>query len=229
MGSALKGALVGRILRHACLAISLLTLSTGITMIPTEELSAQPSPALMSSKTMMKIKKWAISSVIAIPLLYAGITYVPPIAKQLLTPAQEQTGEGYLDTIIRFEDEIIGEDFYYIHNGREGDARAIEWNPPYNDIMLETTLGDLFAMPVSALKGKRLDFHVYEGADVVYVSPNDDLYRGVILEVYDNQVLKVLTQAKLKNLHTVSEDQDFVKTLNYINFTDTVQLEAELY
>ena len=227
MGKLLEGTIVRRTLRHICLLVSLLTLSTGLTLLPTEELAAQPRPALLPTKTMAKIKKFAIGGVLAIPLLYAGVAYVPHLAKQLLT--EQQTGDGYLDTIIRFEDEIIGEEFHYKHNGREGDARAIEWNPPYNDILLETTLGDLLTMPVSALQGKRLNLHVYEGADVIYVTPNKDLYQGVVLEVYDNQTLKVLTQARLKNLRTVIDDADFNMRFNYINFTDTIQLQAELY
>lgn len=227
MGNALRGTVVSRMLR--CLAISLLVLATGITMIPVEELAARPSVLPLQQKTMTKLKQWAIGGALAVPLLFAGIAYLPSLTKHFMQATEEQTGDGYLDTIIRFEDEIIGEEFYYTHHGREGDARAIEWNPPYNDIMLETTLGDLFSVPVTALKGKRLEFHVYEGADVVYVSPNHDLYRGTVLEVYDNQILKVLTEAKLQDLYTVSKDPDFVKTLNYISFTDTVQLEAELY
>ncbi|MDE3268738.1 MAG: hypothetical protein OYH77_00460 [Pseudomonadota bacterium] len=220
----------GRWLRHMCLAVGLLTLSTGITMMPLEEVMASPRPTLMDVKSMTKIKNLALGTAVALPLLVASFIVIPKHVHNLMTPIHEQTGDSYLDTIIRFEDEIIGAEFYYRHHGRVGSARAVEWSLPYNDITLETSLGDLLTMPVSALQGKRLDLHPYEGADVVYFNRNNELFQGIVLEVYDNQMLKVLTEAKLKNLHTVSDDHhDFQRSYNYINFTDTLQLQAELY
>ena len=229
MGIMLKGALVSRVLRHTCLAVSLLTLSAGLTLVPIEEVAAQPSLLPLAPQTMAKVRQWAIGGALAIPLLYAGVAYVPSLVKQVMPATEELTGDSYLDTIIRFEDEIVGEEFYYKHNGREGNAKAVEWSPPYNEIMLEATLGDLFSLPVSALKGKRLDLHTYEGADVVYHTANNDLYRGVVMEVYDNQILKILTTAKLKDLHTVSNDENFNASFNFVQFTETLQLHVELY
>lgn len=105
-----------------------------------------------------------------------------------------------LDTIIRFDDDIIGRTFHFTANARHYKGDVIEWNSPYDKMLLYSNYdNDHILVPVENLLGKAVPWHAHKYATVTFISPDHDNYllRGKVLEVFDSDYYYIFAKSQV--------------------------------
>ncbi len=104
-----------------------------------------------------------------------------------------------LNTIIRFDDDIIGRTFHFTANGRHYKAEAVAWNPPYNRMLLYSDYADEHILvPVENLLGKAIMWHEHDYAQISFIDPdyNSHLLHGKVLKVFDSDYYYTVAEAQ---------------------------------
>ena len=103
------------------------------------------------------------------------------------------------DTILRFEDDILGRNFHYTVAGKHYEGKVSEWNYPYHKIKIYSSYYDRdIVVPVKDLLGKEIVEHNHEGAKVVFFNhePKSSILHGKVLTVFDSGYYYVFAEAR---------------------------------
>ena len=114
-----------------------------------------------------------------------------------------------LDTIIRFDDDILDNTFLYTVDGSHYRGEVVEWNPPYDKILLYSSEHDYILVPVQNLLSKEVMFHDHNYAWVTFIDPDNSNYllQGKVFNVFDGDFYRILAE-KEKNRYGVVSPLD---------------------
>lgn len=175
------------------------------------------------------IKKVALGAAL-ITTMTCSTFYCGEKVVQLVIDKQAAKPRSMLDTIIRFDDDIIDKDFYYILGGSYHTGRVIKWEHPYDKITISTRDFEEKLIPISALQGKSLEWHQHEDADITFLSKNNKLkLHGRVIEVYDDGVYKVAVYFKEDKQGEIIEVSEYENHIKFIREEDIETLNAPTY
>ena len=168
------------------------------------------------------LKQLLVGGAILVPLVCAGMLGVRclvdtvDVFRSKFTPIE--VGEHYLNTVIRFDDGIIGEKFYYHQGIVEGVAEAVEWEFPFRRIKMVSLKGEYFYLPIESLQGKEVKMHDYVGvigAEVTF-REDGDTFKGRVYRFFSDDTVEVVVRLKLNanNEHEKLNELRFVKDEN---------------
>ena len=186
--------------------------------LPVHELEAARQPTrwgqgiknffdLGNGSSLDLLKKLSVGTAI-IAVLGCSALYCNNIADNFMRDNSATQSNIMLDTIIRFDDDILGNMFHYTIAGYHYQGEAVEWNSPYDKIQLYSLQHNDYALiPVQNLLGKEIMFHDHTYAWVTFIDPdnNNFLLQGKVWRVFDNDYYRVLAEKKENRYGVVSK------------------------
>lgn len=142
-------------------------------------------------------------SVLACSGLYCGSKALDVIRKHRTLKA-----DVMLDTIIRFEDDVLNRDFHYVLKGRDYTGHVVDWQHPYTEITVRSSHdGVTRPIPVKTLQGKSIEWHIHERAEITFPSREDGIRRlhGHVYRVFDNGIYQTVVHSEEDSLGNVTE------------------------
>lgn len=177
--------------------------------LPVHELSAARHPSglgqrfksffeLREASTLDMLKQLGVGTALAATVWYSAL-FSGQVMRDFISDRHAVQSDIMLDTIIRFDDDIIGRTFHYTAGGRHYQGEAVEWQPPYNKMLLYSNYRDEHILvPVQNLLGKAVVWHEHQYASVVFIDPDYDSYllHGEVLTFFDSDYYYVIAEAQ---------------------------------
>ena len=177
--------------------------------LPARELSATPHPSrwgqrlksffdLRDAGSVDTLKKFGVGMAIAATIGCTALFCGRGI-HDFVSDNRASQSDIMLDTIIRFDDDILGHTFHYIVGDSHYYGEALEWNYPYNKMLLSYFYENRKTLvPVEYLQGKAIMWHDHSHARVAFIDPdsNNYLMHGKVLKVFDSDYYYVIADAQ---------------------------------
>ncbi len=103
-----------------------------------------------------------------------------------------------LDTIIRFDDDIIGRIFHYTVGENHYEGEVQDWVYPYGEMLIYSSYEDKNKLvPIKNIMGKAIERHDHEYAKVIFVDSRDgSILYGEVLKVFDSGYYYVIAEER---------------------------------
>lgn len=177
--------------------------------LPVRELSAARHPSgwgqrfksffeLREAGSLDMLKQLGVGTALAATIWYSAL-FSGQAMHDFISNKYAVQSDVMLDTIIRFDDDIIGRTFHYTADGRHYQGEAVEWQAPYNKMRLYSIYSDAYIhVPVENLLGKAVVWHEHQYANVVFIDPDRDSYllHGEVLTFFDSDYYYVIAEAQ---------------------------------
>ena len=160
------------------------------------------------------VKKLGVGAVLA-TLIGGSLLWGGHVLHEFVGNNNLEHSSSMLDTIIRFDDDIIGRTFHYTLNNRHYEDEVIEWNPPYTKMLVYSSYwNENILVPVENLLGKAIMWHEHQYAAITFIDPDQESYllHGKVLRVFDNDYYYTLakSQEDRNGVVTVLDEQRLV-------------------
>ncbi len=173
--------------------------------LPARELSATSHPSrwgqrlksvfdLRDASPLDKLRKLSIGTALVAMLGCSAL-----VIHDFVSDNRVVQSDVMLDTIIRFDDDILGRTFHYSVGDSHYYGEALEWNYPYNKMLLSYFYENRKVLvPVEYLQGKAIMWHDHSHARVAFIDPdpNNYLMHGKVMKVFDSDYYYVIADAQ---------------------------------
>lgn len=177
--------------------------------LPVRELSATRHPSglgqrfksffdLREASSLDMLKQLSVGTALAATMCYSAL-FCGQVVHDFISDKQAVRSDVMLDTIIKFDDDIIGRTFHYTADGRHAQGEAVEWQPPYKRMLLYSSYrDDHISVPVENLLGKAVMWHEHQYASITFLASDHDSYllHGKVLEAFDSGYYYVIAEAQ---------------------------------
>ena len=164
---------------------------------------------LRHTSSLDRLKKFGVGTAIAATIGCSAL-FCGRMIYDFVSDNRAAQSDVMLDTIIRFDDDILGRTFHYTDGDSHYYGEALEWNSPYNKMLLSYFYENRNVLvPVEYLQGKAILWHDHSHARVAFIDPdpNNYLLHGKVMKIFDSDYYYVIADAQ--------EDRDgIVSSLN---------------